>query len=302
MREKICLFIGSHRPSTGKRDSGDDLIRALLNQDMNLTTVYIGPDDPIRKKKYKNCEIQYIPKLMRQPKKRILQSFQDKEFFDDWNAWLDAFTREKYSLGVVYFGSWIPPELFQTPVLGFVNFHPGPLPTLRGFEAETWAILTDMRYFYGTVHRVSMEYDEGEIIWRTPKIRIRKRETPASLLQRACYAGINHIQSLVHQLHTGNLVSHHQKVSDGILASVKLVSSRAKVNWTEDSLAILDRKNRAFNGQYISIPFTLDHEREDPHNQGYLYSSWKARRWSRQVSGQISETRESLKAGRCFRR
>ena len=263
MKEKICLFIGSHRPASGRRDSGEDLIRALLHQDLNLSAVYVRPDDPLRKKRYKNCTIQSIPKLMRQPRKQILQSFQEKEFFDDWTPWLDAFLSEKYSLGLVYFGSWIPPELFRAPDLGFINFHPGPLPALRGFEAETWAILTDMRCFYGTVHKVSMEYDEGEIIWRTPLIRIRSKETPELLLQRTCYAGINHIQDLVRRLHAGDMISYPQKITDGISASVKLVSSRARVNWSEDSLAVLDRKNRAFNGQYISVPFTLEHNGED---------------------------------------
>ena len=262
MKEKICLFLGSHRPVVGKRDSGDDLIRTL-SQHVNLTTVYIPPDDPLKKRHYKHCEFRFIPKLMRQTRKCILESFNKKEFFDDWQDWLSTFVAEKYSLGVVYFGSWLPPELFNVPPLGFVNFHPGPLPALRGFEAETWAILTDMCYFYGTIHRVSLEYDEGEIIWRTPQVRIRKHETPDSLLQRTCYAGISHVHKLVRKLHAGKIETYPQKITDGILTTSKFVSSRAKINWAEDSLSIFDRKNRAFNGQYISVPLTLVHEGEE---------------------------------------
>ncbi len=190
MKRKICLFIGSYRPVVSRRDSGEELIKALLPQGLNLTTVYLRPDDPLRKKKYKNCAIKTIPQIMRQPRKHIVKSFKENEFTADWKSWMDDFRLENYDLGIVYFGSWIPPELFNTPKYGFINFHPGPLPSLRGFEAETWAILSDMRYFYGTVHRVSENYDEGEIIWRTQKVRIRQKETPTSILQRVCYAGI----------------------------------------------------------------------------------------------------------------
>lgn len=263
MGKKVCLFVGNHRPFTDRKDSGEELLKALLSPEINLTAVYVPPNDPLVKKKYRACEVRTIPEIMCQPKKQMLENFQKKEFFTEWIAWLDDFRREKYSLGVVYFGGWIPPDLFTAPELGFLNFHPGPLPALRGFEAETWAILSDMCSFYGTVHKVSAEYDEGEIIWRTPQVPIRPRETPHSLLLRACYAGISNIHEIVCAFHDGKMESYPQKITAGIVASTKLVASRAKVNWAEDSLAVLDRKNRAFNGQSISVPFTLVHEEEE---------------------------------------
>jgi methionyl-tRNA formyltransferase len=258
VKEKICVFIGSHRPE-GKRDSGEDLVRALLNRGLNVTSVYVSPSDKLIKKRIGRCEFRPIPRLLRQPRKRILQGFLDEEMGPEWNRWLAEFTAEQYTLGVVYFGSWLPPELFRTPVLGFINFHPGPLPALRGFEAETWAILRDMKYFYGTVHRVSIEYDGGEIIWKTPRVRIRSRETPESLLKRTCYAGINHIQELVSLMHNDRLPGKPQDIMDGINASVRLMRRYGPIDWSSDSLGVLDRKNRAFNGQYISVDFSVQH-------------------------------------------
>jgi methionyl-tRNA formyltransferase len=258
VKEKICVFIGSHRPE-GKRDSGEDLIRALQGQGLNVSAVYVSPTDSLNRVRFKGCRVRHIPRLLRQPRKKILGAFLDPELSEEWYAWLADFAAEQYSLGVVYFGSWLPPELFRTPELGFINFHPGPLPALRGFEAETWAILRDMKYFYGTVHRVSIEYDGGEIIWKTPRVRIRSRETPESLLKRTCYAGINHIQDLVRLLHNDRLPGKPQDIMDGINASVKLMRSYGPIDWKVDSLAILDRKNRAFNGQYISVNFSVVH-------------------------------------------
>lgn len=220
--------------------------------------LYVRPGDRLNRQRFKGCRVYHIPSILRQPQKKILKSFADPEEMSRWQEWLERFRNEQYSLGVVYFGSWLPPELFNSPRLGFINFHPGPLPALRGFEAETWAILSDMQSFYGTVHRVSEQYDAGEIIWRTPPVSIRKRETPASLLNRTCYAGIRHIKSLVKMLHRGEVLPVSQDLMNGVHASINLARTRARINWTEDSLAGIDRKNRAFNGQYIPVPLTLD--------------------------------------------
>ncbi|WP_144082995.1 methionyl-tRNA formyltransferase [Salinispira pacifica] len=260
-REKVCVFIGSHRPAS-RRDSGADLVRALINQGVKVEGLYVRPGDRLNHQRFKGCRIHHIPAILRQPRKKILKSFSDPDRNAGWQEWLETFRRENYSLGVVYFGSWLPPDLFSAPRLGFINFHPGPLPALRGFEAETWAILSDMQSFYGTVHRVSEQYDAGEIIWRTPAVSIRRRETPASLLNRTCYAGIRHIKSLVKLMHRGEVLPVSQEMMNGVHASIQLARTRAHINWTEDSLAGIDRKNRAFNGQYIPVPLTLEFQGE----------------------------------------
>lgn len=68
-----------------------------------------------------------------------------------------------YDLGVsfMYLKKITPGELSEAP---WINFHPAPLPELRGRNVAYQAIINKMKYFGATVHYVDAEFDTGPII------------------------------------------------------------------------------------------------------------------------------------------
>lgn len=58
----------------------------------------------------------------------------------------------------------IKKPLIDLPKIGCINFHPGPLPELRGLGGYNVAILEGKRYYGVTAHFVNEEIDSGDII------------------------------------------------------------------------------------------------------------------------------------------
>jgi methionyl-tRNA formyltransferase len=79
----------------------------------------------------------------------------------------------------------IRPALIHLPRLGCFNFHPAPLPELRGVGGYNFAILDRMRAYGATVHWVSPRIDEGDIV-RVKRFAIDPEiETALSLESKA---------------------------------------------------------------------------------------------------------------------
>lgn len=71
----------------------------------------------------------------------------------------------EYNLGLNFLGTHkVPEEEVKRPRLGWVNFHPAPLPEFRGRNLCYHAIMTEAEYFGATVHYMSPEYDTGPLI------------------------------------------------------------------------------------------------------------------------------------------
>ena len=69
-----------------------------------------------------------------------------------------------FDLGVSYcYPKKIPNELLIIPKLGFVNYHPGPLPKYKGPNEYDEAIKNKETHWGVTVHDMSEEYDSGKI-------------------------------------------------------------------------------------------------------------------------------------------
>jgi methionyl-tRNA formyltransferase len=58
----------------------------------------------------------------------------------------------------------IRPALIELPKLGCFNFHPAPLPELRGLGGYNFAILDQMSYYGVSVHWVTPNIDAGDIV------------------------------------------------------------------------------------------------------------------------------------------
>lgn len=59
----------------------------------------------------------------------------------------------------------IRPALMQAPRLGCFNFHPAPLPELRGVGGYNFAILENRSEYGASLHWVAPEIDAGDLVW-----------------------------------------------------------------------------------------------------------------------------------------
>ena len=70
-----------------------------------------------------------------------------------------------FDLGVSYcYSKKISNELLDIPKIGFVNYHPGPLPEYKGPNEYEDAIKNQETHWGVTVHHMTEEYDVGKII------------------------------------------------------------------------------------------------------------------------------------------
>ncbi len=95
-----------------------------------------------------------------------------------------------FDLGLsVLFDRVLPPEIFQRPQKGFVNFHLGPLPRLRGSNSVLHAIILARKEniwtFGATLHYIEAKVDAGPII-DIGECPIFEDDTAGSLHARAC--------------------------------------------------------------------------------------------------------------------
>lgn len=80
--------------------------------------------------------------------------------FYGWRLKYDS--DEKYDLGISFmYLKRLTTELDEAP---WINFHPAPLPELRGRNVAYQAIINKMKYFGATVHYVDKNFDTGPII------------------------------------------------------------------------------------------------------------------------------------------
>jgi methionyl-tRNA formyltransferase len=93
------------------------------------------------------------------------------EFLNSLNLKHEIFTKEDnvpdtpFDLGVSYcYPKKISNQLLNIPKMGFVNYHPGPLPKYKGPNEYEDAIKNKEIHWGVTVHYMTEKYDSGEII------------------------------------------------------------------------------------------------------------------------------------------
>ncbi|MEW6674396.1 MAG: formyltransferase family protein, partial [Thermodesulfobacteriota bacterium] len=207
--------------------------------------------------------VELLPAFLEQPMpaiKKILA--QEKEINKQYHTWLDRIAQHHPRLGLTIWGWWLPEELFSLPVCGFVNYHPAPLPELRGMEPDTFAILEGRDHIWGTVHRVSRDFDRGDIVKKTPVITIKPWDTPERLWNELTRVGVTALLSSVSRFTSKNAVflkqEHAKKAASK--ATLRKAWDESFLDPARDSLITADRRLRAFGGQDIGIRLKISHQ------------------------------------------
>ena len=138
----------------------------------------------------------------------------------------------------------IKPDLINLPSKGCINFHPAPLPELRGLGGYNVAILEGMPAYGVSAHFVDETFDTGDII-QVKRFQIDPlRETAFSLEQKSQVIMFELFKEVIDTLQSGKELNRIRQGS-GRYINRKEFESLRQVN-SGDTPEIINRKIRAF--------------------------------------------------------
>ncbi|HRX16479.1 MAG TPA: formyltransferase family protein [Spirochaetota bacterium] len=251
---RIVVYLGKSRPR-GRVDYGLKLIEQLERDGHYIAGLMVEQDDPIIM--YPGVKVKkhiIMPKelctYLSVIKKNI---YENPSFCNKFSEICKKIQNCQADIGVVFFGYWVPPEIYTIPKNGFINYHPGPLPWLRGMEPDTFAILENWKRIWGSVHKVVAGFDAGSIIARTKKAKIELYDTPVSVLNTLTASGIDTICNVISSFSRKGNFSSVKLPQLGSLATLKKAYDYSFINWQNDTNDMLRRRLLAFCGQDIGI-------------------------------------------------
>ena len=91
------------------------------------------------------------------------------------------------------------PEVLEIASIGAWNLHPGPLPEGAGINVPSWAIALGWREYGVSLHRMTAEYDEGELTYED-RFPIAEGATGLTLSAECGTRGLRLVKRLIDQL------------------------------------------------------------------------------------------------------
>lgn len=251
---RVVAYLGLDRPNR-RIDYGELLLKKLIESRHTIAGLVIHPSDRLADlaRKYSIPYIS-IPQELLQPAPRIKEALaENQQFIEFYQLWLNHIRSFNADIGITTWALWMPKELFSIPPSGFINYHPAPLPQMRGMEPDTFAILEGRKEIYGTVHRVNHAFDCGEIVAWTKHIKIHQYDTPVSVLENLNREGISTIIHALNAFADGTVKEVPQCENEGTRTTREMARKSSFIDWSTDTVEICDRKLRAFCGQDIGI-------------------------------------------------
>lgn len=255
---RVLLYVGRFRPES-QTDFGAELIRRIRASRHTIAGCIFSRNDPlaVRVKRSGAPVFELLP-MLDQPLSGIRADLRNRECRKKLAAWLAGLSLLRSDIGVSFYGSWMPPELFSLPALGFINYHPSPLPDLRGVEPDTFAVLEGRRKMWGTVHKVSEAYDEGSIVGRTAGMKVTRHMTPVVVLNTLTKYGISAILRALNRFHNNSVTFEKQANRQTVDAGRKRAQRESAIKWSSDDMDMIHRRLLAFCGQDIRIRLKAD--------------------------------------------
>lgn len=246
---RVAPLIGGCRPGLDE-DLGERFLHGLTGMPVSIACVLVHPEDRlIPVARALGLEVLPLPGMLCGPRARIRSSLADPECQQRLEDWLTRFRAHAPDVGLVFYGWWVPPALYQVPRCGMINFHPAPLPQHRGFEPDTAAVLYGLPSTHGTFHRIAHDFDTGDVVWETESVPLTRWETPPSVLDKVTRTAISELEALFQAIRRGQLAVRPQPVDEAGEVNLHQLAPESVIDWSEDDHATIDRRNRAFNGQ-----------------------------------------------------
>jgi len=249
----LAVFIGKSRPYS-PRDTGKVLLSNLARRNHAVTGVFLYPGDPLFEWAHVRFPTYFVHPFLTMSFYTMKNAYRTNAVPEDFLQWIDWFSGQSYERGLSFFSGWIPPSVFELFEGKIVNFHPGPLPELPGYEPETMAVLLGLDIFYGTLHVVEEKFDSGEILWHSPPIKIGAYDGPVRILYKTTIRAVRGLPRIIKRWSKGTLPQFSTEGRSQVLyASSKACRRFAVLDWEQDGVESILRKNRAFNEQEISL-------------------------------------------------
>ena len=157
----------------------------------------------------------------------------------------------------------IRPPLISLPRIGCFNFHPAPLPELRGVGGYNFAILEGRTQYGVSVHWVAPEIDAGDLV-RVRRFPIRPEQETACSLERKAQAELwTLFEEFIEMVEAGRPVPRVPQGPGRYISRAEMLAAM-RVD-PRDPAELIERKARAFwfpphQGAYVEVDgrrFTL---------------------------------------------
>jgi methionyl-tRNA formyltransferase len=249
----VVVYVGKYRSRCGI-DSGASLLRELRSAHIDISTVLVNAGDSLARELRNEFALIELPPVLSLPRAQMQLCLREPPQRARLTALVASLRALHLHAGLLYYGSWLPPEIATIPERGFLNFHPAPLPYLRGFECNTFAILRGCPRFHATVHLVTDDYDDGEAYAVSPEEDLDMWCVPPELLARVDrYAAQVLTEGLV------NLTRNHPVGGAACPSDEPFVADRRRllgesaIHWERDRLVDVWRRFRALCGQQTGL-------------------------------------------------
>jgi methionyl-tRNA formyltransferase len=256
---KIILYLGAARPFAEEmqmpQDYGVRLIHRLKKNGHTLAGLLLAEDDPIRQSPVLTGEKKFfLPEVLTLPKPQMEAMLaKEEEISKKLDVWFEEIRKLDADLGIVFYGNWVPPKLSNIPKAGFINYHPGPLPFLKGIEPDTFIILEGWRKVWGAVNRVEGHFDCGSIVAVTKTIKVSKYATPVEVLHALTALGVEAIIRAIKNIAKNKPSPIRLAKKEGSSATFAMAKRESFISWEGDTGEMLSRRLRAFCGQDIKV-------------------------------------------------
>lgn len=258
---RVLLIAGRFRPKI-EPDYAEQLLSKLVRSRHSIAGVITWPGDRIIPSVRRlQIAVFKLPAFLDRPRTVIRHALANSRRTRNlFRAWLSRMSHLDADIGVVFYGGWLPPGLAGLPRLGFVNFHPAPLPELRGVEPDTFAVLEGRRKMRGAVHLVSSKYDDGPIVAFTPRMRLTRWTTPPVVWHTLTELGIPTIVRALDKIANDDLQLTHQDRRRATDADRPRAHRESLIRWKSDDTGMICRRLLTYCGQDIRIRLKADIE------------------------------------------
>jgi len=213
------------------------------------------------KKKYKIIGIICEDLSSTSPINKIAQKFNIRLFKIKKVNYLIKEKKINCDIGIsLFYSKLVKKPLLTFPKFGFINFHPAPLPELKGTGGYNYAILNKFDYYGVSLHFMNEKIDDGRLI-KVKKFKIDKKiETVSSLENKSSNKILELFKSFFNEKQIFSKIKTYPN-NGGIYISRKKMNEMKKIKKNDD----IDTKIRAFwyppyHGAYIiknNIKYTL---------------------------------------------
>ena len=157
----------------GTPDFAAESLRALVEGGYNVVAVVTMPDKPAGR----GHQLQFS--AVKQYALSVGLPIMQPERLKDEN-FLTELKSYNADLQIVVAFRMLPESVWNMPPMGTFNLHASLLPQYRGAAPINWAVINGEKETGVTIHRVSPEYDSGEIVAQTT-VPVFENDTPEQL-------------------------------------------------------------------------------------------------------------------------